>query len=73
MAAEVLNKRSDQVQASGIPAVPLASQLKYGEFAVNYSDGAETLFIKNNNDEVVSFSNDEALIAYMNNTYYSKE
>lgn len=63
--AEVLNKRSDQVQASGIPTVPLASQMKYGELALNYANGAETMFIKNSNDDIVSFSNDNALIKYI--------
>lgn len=74
--AEVLNKRSDQVQASGIPTVPLASQMKYGELALNYASGAETMFIKNSNDNIVSFSNDNAIIGYVDNNlsnYYTKQ
>lgn len=63
--AEILNKRSDQVQVGGIPIIPLASQLKYGELVINYANGAETLFLKNNNNQVVSFSNDNTLIKYI--------
>lgn len=70
--AEILNKRSDQIQQNGIPIVPLDSQLKYGELAINYADGAETLFIKNNNNEIVSFSNDNILINYIDSNHYNK-
>ena len=65
--AQVLNKRSDQVSSSGIPVVPSSSQLSYGELAINYADSAETLFIKNSNNEIVSFSSDNALLNYIDN------
>lgn len=73
--AQVLNKRSDQVSSSGVPVVPSSSQLSYGELAINYADSAETLFIKNSNNNIVSFSNDNILIGYIDNSlsnYYTK-
>lgn len=65
--AQVLNKRSDQVSLSGVPVAPSSSQLSYGELAINYADGAETLFIKNSDNEIASFSNDNALLNYIDN------
>jgi len=50
--------------------------MKYGELALNYANGAETLFLKNSNDDIVSFSNDNALIGYIDsnlNNYYTKQ
>lgn len=58
MAKKVLYKRSSVV-TEGIPKKPDASGMTYGEIAVNFADGYETMFLKNNQNEIVSFSSDE--------------
>ena len=57
---QVLLKRSDEV-VSNSPKLPSTSDLEYGEVALNYADGHETLSIKNNNNEIVTFSSDSVL------------
>ena len=54
MSRTVLNKRSNIVLEDGNPKIPTPDQLDYGEFAINYASGVETLSTKNSNDEVVS-------------------
>lgn len=39
------------------PKKPQPNDILYGEIAVNYGKGYETLFIKNSNDEIISFPN----------------
>ena len=51
--------------ANGAPKLPTASQIEYGEIAVNYGDGVETLSIKNSANEIVTFTNDKTLLAYI--------
>ena len=41
------------------PKEPNSSDLYEGEIAINYSDGNERLFIKNDNDEIASFVSKE--------------
>ena len=60
MGQKVLNKRSVQVVNNG-PKLPTPEQLEYGELAINYADGHETLAIKNNQNEIVPFSSDEKI------------
>lgn len=55
--ANVLNKRSNQV-IEGKPKLPTPSDLEYGEIAVNYADGHETISLKNSSNEVATFSSD---------------
>ena len=43
---------------NGLPKQPLSNVINYGEIAINYYNGKETMFIKNNNDDIVSFSSD---------------
>ena len=62
MSKKVLLPRSTEI-SSGLPAVP--SELDYGELAINYHNGKETLFIQNDNDEIISFSSDNTLINYI--------
>ena len=62
MSNKVLLTRSSAL-SSGLPAVP--NELDYGELAINYHTGKETLFIQNNNDEIVSFSSDDTIINYI--------
>ena len=54
MSRTVLNKRSNVVLEDGSPKIPTADQLNYGEIAINYASGVETLSTKNADDEVVS-------------------
>ena len=50
----ILNKRSSAVNDNGTPKIPTSEQLQYGEIAINYADGVETLSIKNSNDNIVT-------------------
>ena len=59
---QVIHKKSN-VLNSGQPKLPSASTLEYGEIAINYAKGGETLSIKNANDEVVTFSSDEKILS----------
>lgn len=61
---KLLHIKSTSV-VNGAPKLPTANQIEYGEIAVNYGDGVETLSIKNSADEIVTFTNDETLIAYI--------
>ena len=68
MAQTVKNKRSNRTSTTNnivVPAQPASNALQNGEIAINYADGYETLFIKNDSDEVVSFSNDNTLLSAM--------
>lgn len=53
----ILHAKSNVVE-NGQPSSPSANRIEYGELAVNYSEGKETIFLKNDNNEIVSFSND---------------
>ena len=56
----ILHKKSAALAQNGIdPKLPEASQLEYGELAINFADGHETLSIRNSNDEIVTFTNDQ--------------
>ena len=59
MKPKVLHKRSNSTISGGGALVPASSALSYGEIAINYKDGKETLFIKNDSDEVVAFESGE--------------
>ena len=50
----ILNKRSNAVNSDGTPKIPSSAQLQYGEIAINYAAGVETLSIKNSNDNIVT-------------------
>lgn len=62
MGQYVKNKRSSAV-IDGTPKLPAASGLSYGEIAINFAAGYETISIKNANDEVVPFSSDNIINA----------
>ena len=47
------------------PKLPSPAQIDYGEIAVNYANGLETLAIKNDVNQIVSFSNDAVLMGYV--------
>lgn len=50
----ILNKRSNAVNGDGTPKIPTSGQLQYGEIAINYAAGVETLSIKNSKDKIVT-------------------
>lgn len=52
----VYNRRSNVVESDGSAKLPTADQLGYGEIAVNYAAGVETLSIKNSDNEIISLS-----------------
>ena len=54
---KVYHKKSNVV-VNGAPKLPTASQIDYGELAINYAPGVETLSIKNSSGDVVTFSSD---------------
>ena len=56
MSKKVLNKRSNVVLGDGNPKIPTAEQMEYGEIAINYAAGKETISLKNSNNEIVAFS-----------------
>lgn len=64
---KVLHKRSVTVE-NELPKLPTSSQLEYGELAINYADGYETISIKNNNNEIVTFSNDNTIQKMINDS-----
>lgn len=49
----VLQKRSADITSNGEPKAPTIDDLQYGEIALNYAAGKETLYIRNSNDEIV--------------------
>jgi len=53
--------RSSVVNEGGVPKLPTPSMLEYGEIAINFASGHETLSIKNNSGDVVSFSSDNVI------------
>lgn len=45
------------IKSSQVNKAPQASDLLYGEIAVNYAKGSETLYVKNSTNEIVPFVN----------------
>lgn len=52
----IINKKSSALLEDGSPKLPDPSIMHYGELAINYHAGVESLAIKNSNDEIVSIS-----------------
>lgn len=61
----LIHKRSSQI-VDNQPKLPTSEQIEYGEIAVNYAKGHETLSIKNSDNEIKTFSCDDnvSLIDY---------
>ena len=58
MSNKIINKRSSVVTDNN-PKLPQADNLEYGEIAINYADGYETLSFKNTANEVVEVKTKE--------------
>lgn len=53
----LIHLHSDQLNGAGNGAkLPQASDLAYGEIAINYKDGYETISLKNSSDNIVSIT-----------------
>ena len=69
MASTIIHKKSSVV-TDGKAKLPTSSAVTYGELAVNYADGYETIAIKNTKDEIVEFKSKDYvdnLITNVNN------
>ena len=55
---KILHKRSSTI-TDNKAKLPTSEQLEYGELAVNFADGYETISLKNSNDEIVEFKSNE--------------
>lgn len=53
MSQKILNKRSNVVTEDKTAKLPTIDQLDYGELAINYADGCETIAIKNSTNSLV--------------------
>ena len=53
-----LQHKKSNVVENGAPKLPSAEKLLFGEIAINYAEGYETLSIKNSSENVVTFSSD---------------
>ena len=51
--------RSDKLTETNQAVAPDSNVLEHGELAINYAKGNETLFIKNNTNEVVNFKSSD--------------
>ena len=54
MSNTIINKHSSVI-TEGKPKLPTPEQLEYGEIAVNYSEGNETISIKNSANNIIEF------------------
>ena len=53
---KLIHKKSKQRGDDNVsPKLPTCEQLEYGEIAINYGDGIETIAIRNENDEIIKF------------------
>lgn len=59
MSQKIINKKSSVITEDGKPKLPSSDAIDYGEIAINYADGVETLSIKNSENEIVEFKSKE--------------
>lgn len=53
---KLIHIKSKQRGEDGLsPKLPTCEQLEYGELAINYGEGIETIAIKNDKDEIIKF------------------
>ena len=56
-----ISHKKSVVTEDGKPKLPTPDQIVYGEIAINYAKDVETISIKNNSDEIVTFSSDKII------------
>ena len=61
----LIHLRNNQV-VDDVAKQPSANSLEYGEIAINYKKDKELLFIKNDQDEIVSFPTKDAVNELIN-------
>ena len=66
--AKMLHKKSSELN-NGIVKFPNIGDMDYGEFAINYATDNEVIIIKNDANELVTFSGDSAKINLINNGF----
>lgn len=54
-----IKHQKSRVVANGAPKLPQASSLEFGELAINYAEGFETISMKSDSGTVKTFSSDE--------------
>lgn len=63
---KVIHIKSKQHGEDGLsPKLPTCEQLEYGEIAINYGEGIETIAIRNENDEIVKFIPEHKMKEYV--------
>ena len=67
MSQKIINKRSSVITEDGKPKLPSSDVLDYGEIAINYADGVETLSIKNSANEIIEFKSKDYVDNLVNN------
>lgn len=66
MKAKLIHIKSKQRGVdNNTPKLPTSDQLQYGELAINYGDGIETIAIRNENDEIVKFISEKKIHEYV--------
>ena len=65
MARHLQHVRSAVVE-NDLPKLPTPQQIMVGEIAINYAKDHETISLKNNNDEIVTFTNDKQIKKLIN-------
>ena len=61
--SHIIHKNSSEKNSENNgPKIPDANDIEYGEIAINYDKGNETLFIKNNEDDIIEFVNKDNII-----------
>ena len=73
--SHITHKKSNKLDGPrGIAKKQSTNDLEYGEIAVNYKKGYETLFIKNDNNEIVGFLNENKYKSLKDtvNSYYDE-
>lgn len=70
MASKIIHKHSSVITENK-PKLPTSDQLEYGELAVNYAKGGETITLKNKEDEIVEFKSKEYYENILNENNYA--
>jgi hypothetical protein len=56
---QVITHMRSSVVVDGSPKLPTSEQIDYGEIAINFADGHETISMKNNANEIVEIKTKE--------------
>ena len=63
---KLIHIKSKQRGEDGLsPKLPTCEQLEYGEIAVNYGNGIETIAIRNEKDEIIKFIPEHKIKEYV--------